>query len=844
MSRTLPSLNLPIEPLLSPLADALANNPTAVLQAPPGSGKTTLVPLALLDEPWLTGKRIIMLEPRRLAARAAANRMASLLDESVGETVGYQVRFERKISRRTRIEVVTEGILTRRLQEDPELEGVGLVIFDEFHERHLDGDLGLALCLDVQDSLREDLRLLLMSATLDMKSIARHLGDPPVLIGEGRSFPVDITYLERESDLRPAPLVSQAINKAIATHPEGDVLAFLPGSADIRYTADLLRDSLPAGISIHPLYGDLPRAAQDAAIRPAREGRKVVLATPIAESSLTIQGVRIVVDSGLMRAPRFDPNTGLSRLTTQRISRASTDQRAGRAGREGPGFCYRLWTESNHRSLAAATEPELRHADLAPLSLELAHWGVKDATELRWPEPPPRGSLAQARDLLLDLDGVSADGRITTTGKRMATFPIHPRLAHMLVRADEWKQSEIAIDLAALLGERNVIPPRENAGADIGLRLDLLRRFRRDGRRSIRHSGVDEQALRRADQVAHQLARKLKTAPGTEDVDHHYIGLLLALAYPDRVAQQRPGKPLAYRLVNGRGVSLREDEPLQGEPWLVAAHLDAGRGEGLVYQAASLSKQALEDVLGDRITEHESVEWDPKQAAIKSARERRLGALIVDSEPLKNTPPEAALSAMLEGVRSLGTEALPWTKEARSLQARIESLRHWQPQSDWPACDDAALLAQADAVFGPWLAGITRQDHLKKLDMQDVLKAHLGWQRLQDLDRLAPERIPVPSGSSIRLQYQAGSSPILAVRLQELFGLLDTPTVADGQVPVLVHLLSPAQRPIQVTRDLRGFWRNTYSEVKKELKGRYPKHYWPDDPFTAEATRRVRPRSE
>ncbi|MGB1110138.1 MAG: ATP-dependent helicase HrpB, partial [Gammaproteobacteria bacterium] len=562
-----------------------------------------------------------------------------------------------------------------------------------------------------------------------------------------------------------------------------------------------------------------------------------------------IRGVRIVVDSGLMKTPRFDPNTGLTRLTTTRISRASAEQRTGRAGREGPGFCYRLWSKGSHEGLAPSTDPEIRHADLAPLSLELSQWGVKDANQLRWPEPPPRGSLAQARDLLVELEAVDSHGAITGTGKRMATYPIHPRLAHMLVKATEWHLNDLAVDLAALLGERNIIPPSRNtnhghAGADLAMRVELLRRFRREGRGCLRNTGVDEQALRRVDQIARQLGRIAKAKPETSAFSHESVGLLLALAYPDRIAQRRPGRALAYKLVNGRGVNLRDDDPLQGEAWLVAAHLDAGRGEGLIHQAAALNANTLEQAMGARMETSETVRWDAREAGVKAARERKLGALVIESKPLAKAQAEAELEAMIDGIRQLGIDALPWTKEARAYQARAESLRHWQPESGWPSLDDQTLLDQAETALSPWLSGITRRDHLKSLNVLEILKAHLGWQRQQELERLAPERIQVPSSSSIRLQYQPGEAPVLAVRLQELFGLLDTPTVADGQVPVVVHLLSPAQRPIQVTRDLRGFWQNTYAEVKKELKGRYPKHYWPDDPLTAEATRRVRPKGK
>ncbi len=837
---------LPIDEVLPALRQALSKHPSAVLQAPPGAGKTTQVPLALLNEPWLKHRSILILEPRRLAARAAAARMASLLGESVGETVGYRIRFETKVSKKTRIEVLTEGILTRRLQSDPALEGVGLVIFDEFHERHLHADLALALCLDSQRILREDLKLLVMSATLEGAAVSALLGEAPVVKSQGRSFPVEVHYAGRDPDSgnRLPQAVHQAILHALE-HDKGDLLVFLPGAWEIRRTQALLEGRSARGpVDVYPLYGDLPWEAQDRAIKPSGNGRrKVVLATPIAETSLTIEGIGVVIDAGFARVPEFDPRSGLTRLTTKRISRASAEQRTGRAGRLGPGVCYRLWSEATQRGLMAQPIPEIRAADLAPLALELAQWGVRDAGTLAWLDPPPSSALAQARQLLIQLGAVEQEGSITPSGRAMAALPLHPRLAHMVYRAEARGLGNLASDLAALLSERDLLVGEGRRSCDVVKRLEALRAFREQGKGREPSLGIDQAAAFRIGQAARQCQRLLQSKETTIGRDLEKAGLLLAFAYPDRIAQQRAPGEVRYLLASGRGARLPEQEQRMRQPYLVVASVDAGEVEGNIYLAAAVEIDALRRELASYLRTEEVIRWDTRQQRVMALREERLGELLLDSTPLSGPDPEKLGSAMLEGVRQLGIAALPWTREARDWQARVLSLRHWLPEEGWPDLSDAALQEHLEEWLGPFLTGITRREHLKRLDLLAVLKARLDWSQSRRLEEGAPTHLTVPSGSRLRLEYQPGESPVLAVKLQEMFGLAETPRVAWGRVPVTLHLLSPARRPIQVTQDLRGFWERTYAEVKKELKGRYPKHPWPDDPWNAPPTGRAKRRS-
>ncbi|WP_428633775.1 ATP-dependent helicase HrpB [Sedimenticola sp.] len=833
-------LQLPVTQLLPELCEALAESRRAVVAAPPGSGKTTLIPLHLLQQPWLAGKKILMLEPRRLATRAAARRMAQLLSERVGERVGYQVRFEREVSSRTRIEVVTEGILTRRLQQDPELKDVGLIIFDEFHERSLHADLALALSLDVMDSLREDLRLLVMSATLDTEAVADLLGGAPVLVGDGRSFPVTLRYLERADEADISHSLAKGVLRALA-ETSGDVLAFLPGSGEIRRAEAILKQQLPPDVALFPLYGELSRADQDAALSPSLKGLRVVLATAIAETSLTIEGIQVVVDSGWARRPQFDPNSGLSRLQTLRVSAASADQRAGRAGRLGPGICFRLWTPAEQARLMPFQAPELLEADLAPLVLELALWGVSDPAALSWLDSPPAGAYAQARDLLQRLDALDDQGHITTVGRRMAGLGLHPRLAHLLLNAPG--QETLALDLAALLNERDLLKRRqgEPLSIDIEERIQRLRAWRESGRDSGGEGVLERSVCQQIERSVKQWRRLLKPVALEEGGCNLTVGGLLSLAFPDRIAQGRPGTDGYYRLVSGRAVRLPEGDPLSRHEYLVIAALDAGRREGRAYLAAPISLDEIRSTQARHIERHDSVSWDPAVQAVVAQAATTLGRVSLFTQPLSRFDMEEARRAMIVGIRQMGLSALPWSEDLNQWRQRVASLGGWLGQSAWPDLSDQTLLDTLETWLAPWLAGITRKDHLKKLELGVILSALLSWEQHQQLDQLAPAFLTMPSGSRRPLLYQTDAPPVLAVKLQELFGLQQTPTVCNGKVSVILHLLSPAQRPIQVTQDLAGFWARTYDEVRRELKGRYPKHYWPEDPFTAVATSRVRP---
>ena len=825
---------LPVDVCLPPLREALAHGRHAVLQAPPGAGKTTRVPLALLQEAWMGGRRIVMLEPRRLAARAAAHYMAAQLDERVGETVGYRVRMESRVSARTRIEVVTEGVLTRMLQDDPALEDVALVIFDEFHERSLQGDLGLALCRETQGALRDDLRLLVMSATLDAAPVAKWLGDAPLVTSEGRAYRVETRYVP--SDMRstngPQPAqVAAIVRRAIAAE-EGSVLVFLPGIADIKRVERLLNEaSLPHEVQVTPLYGDLALKLQEQAIRPAPPGRrKVVLATSIAETSLTIEGVRIIVDSGWARVPRFDPVSGMTRLTTLRVSRASAEQRRGRAGRLGPGVCYRLWSEGEQAHLAEFNRPEILEADLAPLALDLAQWGMSDPAQLTWLDAPPPAAYAQARDLLQRLDALDARGTITAHGRDMARLPMHPRLAHMLLRGKALGAGASACELAALLGERDVLKGVRET--DVRLRLMALR-----GETVV---GADRAACAHVRKIAAQFRRQLNVEEAGTATDIG-AGPLLAQAYPDRVGQRRQGSDARYRLANGRGAFFAEHETLSSEAYICAAELDGAAREARIFLAAALRLADIETHFADDIVTRDFVEWDAKSESVQARRQRRFGELILDDAPLPQPDAAALTAAMITGIRAMGMDVLPWIEDLRRWQQRVLFLRRVVGE-DWADVGDDALLARLEEWLAPYLPHATRRSHLARIDLHAALYALLTWDQQRALEQLAPTHITVPSGTRVALDYSQ-DPPVLAVRLQELFGARDTPRLAGGKVAVLLHLLSPARRPVQVTQDLAGFWTRSYLEVKKDLKGRYPKHYWPDDPLQAEPTARTKRRT-
>ncbi len=844
--------DLPVHNVLAELRQALHSSRRAVFTAPPGSGKTTVVPLALRDETWLAGQNILILEPRRLAARLTALFMAEQLGEDIGRTVGYRVRFDSKVSRETRVEVVTEGILSRRLQSDPELTGVGLVIFDEFHERSLDSDLALALCLDIQAGLREDLRLLVMSATIDTAAVSRLLGQAPVINGTGTLYPVTVQHLAPAAHTDSSRPDHIAINTAqavarVLTEQEGDILVFLPGGGEIRRAASRLAPlAREHNLALFPLYGNLPLAEQARAVRPDFQGRRrIILATTIAETSITIEGIRTVIDCGWKRVPRFDPNSGLSRLTTTRISRAAADQRAGRAGRLGPGACYRLWNPGGEHSLAAFDRPEILEADMASLVLELAAWGVTEPSTLAWLDPPPPGACAQARDLLTHLDSLDGHGRITALGKKMTCLPLHPRLAHMVLQAAPGPAQKLACDLAALLSERDILTGRARS-VDIEERLHALEVFRRNGPDAAHALGADPGGCQRVDRISRQLIR-LIAAPAPKkqresSASTTQPGSLVALAFPDRLGQLRTDARGRYKLSSGRGALLPEHDPLAASPYLAVADLDAGQKEGRIFLAAALSKNEIQTLFGPHLTKVKEIVWDQKNAAVSARKLTCLGALILSEQMIRNPDAEAVQQALLKGIRTMGLACLPWTEMARSLQARIESLRIWQPAANWPNLSDAQLGNSLQDWLGPFLGGIKNKEQLQKINLLEILRNHLGWALCNRLDQEAPTHIQVPSGSRIKLQYDnQGAPPILAVRLQEMFGLAETPALAGGTVPVLLHLLSPARRPIQITRDLRGFWNDAYHQVKKELKGRYPKHHWPDDPWQALPTSRTKP---
>ncbi|WP_281686055.1 ATP-dependent helicase HrpB [Pseudomonas citronellolis] len=834
---------LPIDAILPSLRQALGERDEAVLEAPPGAGKTTRVPLALLDEPWLAGQGILMLEPRRLAARAAAERLAAELGEKVGETVGYRIRLDSRVGPRTRIEVVTEGILTRRLQDDPVLEGVGLVIFDEFHERSLDADLALALTLNGRELLRDTpLKVLVMSATLEGERLSALLDEAPVVRSEGRMFPVDLRWGRPwQAGEFIEPRVVQTVLQALADEP-GSLLVFLPGQAEIRRVAEQLGEALAGRdeVLLCPLHGELELSAQRAAIEPAPPGkRKVVLATNIAETSLTIDGVRVVVDAGLARVPRFDPGSGMTRLETQRISRASATQRAGRAGRLEPGVCYRLWSEAQHEQLPAYGTAEILQADLAGLALQLGRWGVAPE-ELAWLDVPPAAAYAQARELLARLGALNDSGALNAHGQAMAELPAHPRIAHLLLRGQALGLGSLACDVAALLGERDIL---RGAGADLHERTALLA-GESAGNRASRG------AVQRAKQLARQFRGYLRGKPSeaVADPDHpRWLGALLAFAYPDRVARQRRDGGGEYRLANGRAAQFGEPDALMKEPWLVVADLGSRQGqrEERIYLAAALDAALFDSVLAEQVRVHDELDWDEREGVLRAERQRKVGELVLSREALPGLDAEARSRALLGLVRRKGLELLPWTPELRQWQARVNLLRRLdlegKGESEWPDVSDAALLASLEDWLLPYLGKVSRLAHFANLELPGILHGLLPWPLPQRLDELAPRTLQVPSGSNIRLDYSE-FPPVLAVRLQELFGLADTPRIAGGRLAVKLHLLSPAQRPVQVTQDLANFWRSTYAEVKKDLKGRYPKHYWPDDPLIAEPTARAKPR--
>ncbi|GHC03618.1 ATP-dependent helicase HrpB [Thermomonas carbonis] len=869
----MPEIGFPIQSLLPEIRASLQIHPRLVLEAPPGAGKTTQVPLALLDANWLGGRKIVMLEPRRVAARAAAGFMAKQLGEVVGETVGYRIRFENKVGADTRIIVVTEGILTRMLQDDPMLEGVGAILFDEFHERHLAGDLGLALALDVQFGLREDLRIVVMSATLDGERLAQFL-DAPRLSSAGRSYPVEVAHFPARREEAIEHQAKRAIEHALATHP-GDLLVFLPGQREIaRVDAALAgmqpmsapgelrqarhggrapesgQDAPTEGKTIPPhraaavdaievlaLHGELPIEQQTRVLQPAADGRRrVVLATNVAESSVTLPGVRVVIDSGLAREPRFDPNSGFARLDVVSISQASADQRVGRAGRVADGFAYRLWPQSQR--LEPQRRPEIAQVELASLALELAAWG-SDA--LRFVDAPPQGAVAAARDLLQRLDALDAGNAITPRGRRMLALGTHPRLAAMLLASNEPSRIALACDLAALIEARDPLRSRSDALAD---RWQALAAFR-NGRVG---ADANRSALAAIDAASKQWRRRLRcNAQPPANVPAHDLGDLLAHAFPDRIAKQHPQDPKRYLLANGRMAKLFDDSAVYGEPWLVASELRFEAKDALLLRAAPVDERHLRQAFAAHFREGDEVRWDATRRALASERIARFDGIVLSSKPAGRVDPARAARALTDAVRDLGLSALPWSESLSQWRVRVQCLRAWMPELGLPDLSDAALLASLDTWLMPAFAGKTRLDALDESALADALKSAVDWSLRQRIDQLAPTRIDVPSGMQRAIAYALDdhgepASPVLAVKLQELFGLAQTPRIVDGRVPLTIHLLSPGGRPLQVTQDLAGFWERTYPEVRKEMKGRYPRHPWPNDPWNAAATHRAKPR--
>jgi len=854
MKKVLEGKSFPIDEILPRIKETVLAGSSAVLQAPPGSGKTTRTPLALLEVIPPEKGRILMLEPRRIAAVSAARWMAKTLGEEIGKTMGYSIRFESRVSKKTRIEVVTEGILTRRIQMDPGLEGVAMVIFDEFHERSLQADLALALCLDIRRALRKDLKILVMSATLDCGPVASLLDGAPVVSSAGEAFPVEERYLPDEQDKHLQARITATV-LTVLRETSGDILVFLPGGGEIRACSESLRAALEgkaAGVSIHPLYGDLPFEEQERAILPSAK-RKIVLATNIAETSLTIEGVKVVIDSGLTRRLQHDPATGMNRLVTVAVSKAAAEQRKGRAGRLGPGVCYRLYSRHAFQGMIPFTPPEMLSADLSPLILELAVWGVKDPSELSWLSPPPKAAWESGRRLLMDLGALDPEGSATPVGRSMARLPLHPRLGRMSQRASELGCPRLGADLAALLSERDILRREASGfmahgeGSDLGGRLDLLRQWRKEKEAP---GGTDPWALRAVDRASQQLL-SLMAGPmagpvagdsrASGEKQGTTIPRLLLRAFPDRIAKRREEGTGRFILCQGRGVRLPSTSLLMKSPFIIAAHVDAGeKVEGMVHLAEPVVEDLLREELSESIESIRRVEWDKREGRIIATLEEKLRALQLSTRPF--APKEEEVAPLLcEAVRS-GSARIVFSEEARQLQGRVNLMKRTFPAENWPDLSETRLLSVPEEWLMTWMKGIRTREQLAALDLLPPLRARLSWEQRRLLNENAPASIPVPSGHQVTLDYGSGDIPILAVKLQEMFGLADTPKIAGGRVKVLLHLLSPARKPVQVTQDLKGFWDSGYQQVKKELKGRYPKHPWPDDPWKAVPTRQAKPR--
>ncbi|CCK78438.1 ATP-dependent helicase HrpB [Desulfobacula toluolica] len=846
---------IPIQQHIADIKKALETSGRAVVQAPPGAGKTTHVPLALLDEPWLKNKKILLLEPRRLAARSCAAYMADRLHEKVGQTIGYQIRLDRKIGPDTRIEVVTEGVFTRQIQADPSLEEVGLVIFDEFHERNIHSDLGLALCLESVEALRDDLRILVMSATMDVAAVSTIMDAAPVIVSQGKSFPVKTTYLPPlNKQNRTVPIETTcalAIGRAMSKN-SGDILVFLPGVGEIKRVASLLEDTLDSGTHVFPLYGNLSQEEQAMVFWPLTSGkRKIVLATSIAETSITIEGICIVIDSGLMRVQRFSPQTGMSRLVTIPVSKSSADQRRGRAGRTAPGKCYRLWSEHDHQLLKSFIKPEILSVDLTGFALELAAWGVSEPGQLKWLDQPEKASFDQAKNLLKILGAIDEKGQITPHGKKIVAAGLHPRLAHMIIKADEKGQGLLACRIAAFLNERDFIRFDQNAvDPDIRLRLELIEAI-------INKQKILQQGIKTNKRIIHRIIKSEKNTAKKlgiklKKTDPEMAGRLLAHAYPDRIAQKRNNRDNTFLTASGKGTFFTQTNTVSINEYIVALHLDGNPRNAKIFLAAPYSKKELELDFSKDFKTGQIIKWNKKTGMIQATKDTFFGALLIGQQAISDIDHEKACDILIREIKKTGLALLPWTKRLISLKQRGIFLKHTGRFADLPDMSDTALEKQMETWLKPFLTGIFSLKQLEKIDLESAFLSRLTWKQQQAIEKNAPTHITVPSGSKKPLTYCRENgflnatildAPILEVRLQEMFGLTETPKIAGHAIPVALHLLSPAGRPVQITTDLKSFWKNTYKDVKKDLMGRYPKHFWPEDPLCAMPTNRVKPKT-
>jgi ATP-dependent helicase HrpB len=817
------SFDLPVAEIISQVQNHFSTANSLIIQAPPGAGKSTLLPLTLLDEPWLAGKKIIMLEPRRLATKTIAQRMTAMTDTKLGDLIGYRIRFESAISANTRLEVITEGILTRMLHSDNALEEVGLVIFDEFHERNLHSEVALALCREVQQVLRPDLRILLMSATIDTKVLSGLLGSA-VIQSKGRQYPVEVNYMNAVDEYAIGEDAARQIIPLTCVH-KGDFLVFLPGQGEIRKAQAILQKMLPEDLVL-PLYGQLSPGDQNRAIMAHSSGkRKIVLSTDIAETSLTIEGITVVVDSGFAKSSRFDPRSGLSRLVLHRISNDSADQRSGRAGRLTAGHSYRLWTKVIQNQLNEYRTPEIMEADLTGLVLDMKAWGKQEIRSMTWLAPPPAGTLALAEKTLESLEAI-VEGELTPHGREIHKLPTHPRIAHMLINAAKIKHLGLATDIAAILDERDPLGPE--AGVDLNLRIEALRRFRKQD--------VNMHRIKKIEKMAASYRRMFSIQPENGPVDPWQTGLLLAYAYPERIAAARPGNNAQFQLANGKIAQIGHKDELAHESWLAVAHVDAREGIGKIWMAAPINPKDLAPMLKAK----EVLKWDRKKGGLQAHSEIRIGSIILGTRPLAKYAAGDVTEAIMDAIREEGEYLLDFNIEVEQLILRVESLKSWYPEQNWPDWSVASLCENPESWIAPYLQNITKNDDFKKLNLTQILFNSLDFKFQKELQRLAPSTIEVPSGSKIKLEYRSEDIPLLAVRLQELFGLLETPTVNNGKVSVLIEMLSPGYKPVQLTQDLKSFWQNGYFEVKKELKRRYPKHEWPEDPLKADAIRGVK----